>query len=273
MSVESPALGVRWTVGGVHPRGLDALRLSIAGARRLFADRAAYVVCVNSRPIDEVRRAVGPLADSVAWHKSEDAELPPILRARLDATLAEGVGWKFAPARCFPDLPELSLDNDCILWDWPPALAAWLARSDRACLMADDVRRGFGIFDELCGPASRNSGIRGLPAGFDLEAAFAPLLACRPQRLTSELDEQGLQAAALERSGDLLSVPCEDVTICSPFYPHQPHLGRCGAHFVGLNARTLPWSYYDRPATEWIADHWARLGPEVADRIGMPMPS
>lgn len=50
----------------------------------------------------------------------------------------------------------------------------------------------------------------------------------------------------------------EDVTVCSPFHPHLPHLGRCGAHFVGLNARHLPWAYFDRPADAWLAEHWAR---------------
>ena len=58
--------------------------------------------------------------------------------------------------------------------------------------------------------------------------------------------------------------------ICSPFHPHRPEPGRCGAHFVGLNARHLAWNYYDRPADAWMADHWARLHPVLVERTGAP---
>jgi hypothetical protein len=57
------------------------------------------------------------------------------------------------------------------------------------------------------------------------------------------------------------------VTICSPFWPHRDSLGRCGAHFVGLNARDLPWSYDGRPASDVTRENWERLAPEIYARI------
>src|SRR5581483_476950 len=117
-----------------------------------------------------------------------------------------------------------------------------------------------------------NTGMRGLPATLDLEKALRAILDAHPGELTSELDEQGLQVAALERAAELRVVGVDDVTICSPFPPHLPHLGRAGAHFVGLNARTLPFRYYQRPAEEVRADHWDALRPELYRRLGLPGP-
>jgi hypothetical protein len=71
----------------------------------------------------------------------------------------------------------------------------------------------------------------------------------------------------LTRHRRLLVVRTHEVTICSPFSPHQPYIGSCGAHFVGLNAQALPWCYYDRPASELVRENWERLKPEIAVRI------
>lgn len=187
--------------------------------------------------------------------------------------MAEGVGWKFAPLRLSDDRPELALDNDCILWELPAALQRWLSgpattATARATAMAEDVRACFGQFASRCGDRPMNSGIRAVPAGFDLERRLRAVLADVPVIMTSELDEQGLQVAALslDHPPDLVSI--DEVSICSPIPPHLPHLGRCGAHFVGLNARSLPWSYEGRPAVAHIQDHWHRWRDTVAHRVG-----
>jgi hypothetical protein len=90
--------------------------------------------------------------------------------------------------------------------------------------------------------------------------------------LRSELDEQGLQTAALSRTPGFRIVSVEDVAICSPFPPHLPHLGRCGAHFVGLNAKSMPWSLAGRPAVQHLAEHWRRHRPAICRRVGLAPP-
>jgi hypothetical protein len=195
-----------------------------------------------------------------------------VLREHLDAGMAEGVAWKFAPLQAFDDRHELALDNDVILWEMPPAIRDWLDGPPDRRLVAEDVAAGHGAFADLCGPEPRNSGIRGTPAGFDLGEALGRVLRRSPVRLGSELDEQGLQVAALSLDGPPLVVRTEDVSICSPFWPHQPDLGRCGAHFVGLNAREIPWRYYDRPATEVRIEHWDQRRPELYARVGLTPP-
>lgn len=264
-------LGIRWTIGDVAPRGFEALRLSIWGAWRLFGAQAEYVVVVNTIEVAEARRRTGALPPGIGF-EAAPRRPPPVLAPYLDGCMAEGAGWKLLPLVRFADRRELSLDNDVILWDLPAALADWLARDDARCLVAEDVSICLGQFADRLPPAPRNSGIRGLPAGFDLAAAMAAELAARPVRLVSELDEQGLQVAALSRAEPPLVVSVAEVSICSPFPPHQPAVGTAGAHFVGLNARRLPFARYaGRPAAEVRAEHWDAWRPYLYDRVGLPL--
>lgn len=262
-------LGVRWTVGDVSDAGWEALRYSIWGAWRLFGESAAFVVCVNTVPLARARALVGDVPDGVVL-RDVTHELAPVVAHHLDREMAQGVGWKFAPLRLFPDRYELALDNDCILWRVPRAVQRWFdAPDDSWCVIAEDVRPAFGKFAPLCPAAPRNSGIRGLPPGFDLERTLRTLLDTHPVTLSSELDEQGMQVAAVSLDRAPLVVGADEVTICSPFWPHNPELGPCGAHFVGLNGRGLEWEYYGRPATEWRREHWEQRRPEVRRRVGL----
>ncbi len=275
MSPPAP-LGIRWTVGDVTGRGFEALRLSIWGAWKIFGPLARYAACVNTLPLGRAQERTGEVPAPVVWQESA-GRLPAFLAERMDRNMAEGVGWKLAPLRLFPDRFEIALDNDCILWELPAALRRWWAGEDGGgAVLQADVRACFGRFAELCPPQALNSGIRALPPGFDFEAALEEVLRQEerrrggPVRLDSELDEQGLQAAALWRRLPLGVVGLEEVTICSPFWPHQPHLGRCGAHFVGLNGKHIPWDYYGRPADEWMAEHWERHRAALYARVGAP---
>jgi hypothetical protein len=182
--------------------------------------------------------------------------------------MAEGVAWKLAPLRLFEDRYELSLDNDCILWAVPEAMKAWLEEPEPRCLIAADDVLAHGAFQALTRPDPRNTGIRGLPPDYDLGASLRAVLAIANVPVTSELDEQGLQVVALDLPRSAHVVSLEDVSICSPLWPHQPTLGRCGAHFIGLNAHALPFRYYDRPASDWVRENWKRHLPQLKDRVG-----
>lgn len=260
------ALVIRWTIGNVSPYGFDALRLSIWGARKVFGDRARYIVCVNSIPIERARNLTGDVPESVIWHNNSH-EIPEFIGNHIDPGKAEGVGWKFAPIRIDPDAYELSLDNDCILWALPAALRGWGDQGSEWSVFAEDVAPYFGKFAHLCGPEPRNGGIRGITPSFDLEGKLRSVLERERIMLTSEVDEQGLQAAVLTSNGSAKIVRAREVSICSPFPPHMPELGRCGAHFVGINRRHLPWSFQGRPAIEFIHEHWLQHMPAIQKRI------
>ena len=64
-------------------------------------------------------------------------------------------------------------------------------------------------------------------------------------------------------------VTVDEVSICSPFPPHRPGLGSCGAHFVGLNAHRLSWTLPDgRNACEETRAHFLRWRPALEHLVG-----
>jgi hypothetical protein len=263
-----PEVGIRWTVGDVAPLGFDALRLSVWGAHRLFGPEARYAICVNSLSVDAARERTGSLPAGVEWVAA--GSLPPVLAEALDDAMAEGVAWKLAPPRLFTDRYELALDNDCILWGMPPQLRQWLGEKRPRCVIAADVKPAHGAFAHLTRDEPRNTGIRGFPPGYDVVKALAAVLGEHPVKLSSELDEQGLQVVALDRPREAIVVTTDEVTICSPFWPHQPSLGRSGAHFVGLNSRSLAFDYYGRPASDCVRDNWQQHLPRLRRLVGVP---
>jgi hypothetical protein len=262
--------GIRWTIGNPSRNGWEALRFSISGAWNLFGADADYAVSMNGVPIEQAQALAGDLPCAVQWRDCS-GDLPPFLQMHMSPGMADGAGWKFAPLRLFPDQPELSLDNDCILWELPPALRDWLNQpaAGERCLLMEDVAPAFGKFSHLCGSIPLNTGIRGFPPGWDFGRALREVLAANPVILETEQDEQGLGVAALTLTSEPFKVRCDEVTICSPFPPHVTNLGTCGAHFVGLNAKQIPWDLQGRPATDYIAENWAKYRAEIRRKVAM----
>jgi hypothetical protein len=225
-----------------------------------------YVICVNTIPLILAKRRTGELPSVVIW-RDVSSEFPTFLQLYFDQHKAEGVGWKFAPLRLSAGCLELALDNDCILWELPKAVWKWL-QTPGSFLFAEDVKACFGQFSEICGLAPRNSGIRELPPGFDLEEAMIEVLRKHRFTLSSELDEQGAADRGNAVSQSFV-VDTQDVSICSPLRPHISNLGRCGAHFVGLNAKSLPWNYDGRARVEYIREHWTAHLPEIRKKIAI----
>lgn len=271
---EIRSLTVRWTIGNVRPRGFEMLRLSIACAFRLFGSDTRYVVCANSIPVEDARARTGEIPAEVEWRAVTRGDIPAGLSRYLGEDLIGGMGWKLIPLRIEAARPELALDNDCIVWQLPGGMRQWL-EGGAGALLAQDVRRCLGSFDAVCRPGAFNAGIRGLSAGQDLgELLIAAAEDARQAAdgvldLTGEIEEQGWQAAAVSRLEPLFLVGTDEVSLCSPFWPLSPEPGTCGAHFVGMNAWHLPWNYYDRPADEWLTEHWQRHRPLLYERAGL----
>lgn len=272
--MDNARIGIHWTIGDVSPAGFHALQLSVWGAVRVFGQDAGYAICVNGITLAQAQEQTGPLPLQPQWIQA-DKLLPPVLDGHVDDSARDAI-WRLAPPRMFADRYEIALDNDCILWDMPLTLRDWLRTGrGRDCLMAEDTRITYGQFADYCPPKPRNAGLRAMPPGFDLEKAIARVLEQRRadcgQRpvVANAMDAQGLLTASLSSNGCVRALALHEVTMCSPFSPYLPYVGSCGAHFVGLNARHIPWSYYGRPADQRMREHWGRNVVELRQIVGL----
>jgi len=181
-----------------------------------FGPGAEYVVCVNTIDIPTAKQRVGAADGMVDWHDS-NPDLPMWLLLYIDSNMADGVAWKFAPVRLFPDCHSLSLDNDVVLWSLPDSIRDWMQDGD-SLLTAEDVKACYGKFADFSSILPRNS-----------SRSF------RPRHRVVTLQE---------------------VSVSGYFRPHMLELGACGAHFVGVNAKHLPWTWNGRSGEEYIHEYW-----------------
>ena len=250
-------VGVRWSVGALGSRGMEALRLSIWGAWRIFGERALYTVFVRGRSAHDVQEAMEELPPGIAWVNSDDL-VPPFILAHGGGA-AETVEERFAPLRQYPGRFELSLDPGCILWELPEPIERWLVEQHGyRCILTQDASAKYGQFHEYCGPGHLSSAIRGLPPAFKYGATIRELLRERELMVGHRLrmspdDALGLEIAAAVRLAEPLIVTEREVTVCSPFHPY---LGTCGARFVGLHAEYAPWT-----------ECWERHRPELYRKV------
>jgi hypothetical protein len=182
-------LAVRWTVGDASPRTVEALERSIASVHSEFDGAARIAICVHSVAVEAVREQLrSPAARRATWLDVE-RDLPVFVRRRVDASMAEGLAWRFAPLRIFGECCEVVLDAACELAPLAAGLWRWATSpGQRRCVVA-------------AAPAPPGPGvalaIRGVPTSFDLEGALEAALARAPELLASRGDAVALELATV----------------------------------------------------------------------------
>lgn len=156
----------------------------------------------------------------------------------------KGVSWKLYPPRLDPTRPEIVIDNDLILADRVAEIDTFL---DADCtLLLGETSRTYGRFERHVPPGRMiNSGLYGMPAGFDL-GKFVTFYcgagweenALYEHRESRTFDEQGLVAFALLSYPRFVIIPHTTITNC------EHHLvDGSGYHFIGLNRRRFHRPY------------------------------
>jgi hypothetical protein len=225
---------VRWTLGPCHPDGIRCLCLSIAKFQKLYD--AEIVICFNCVPElipEELKRY--RLIDQ---NRYSDLTLPKPI----------GVAWKLYPPRLAPDRHELFIDNDLILADPVPQLEAFFTGDHT--LLLEETGRTYGRFESHVPQGfCINSGLFGLPPGFDLRRFIDFYVtddweqnAIGEHAKSITWDEQGLVALALLSYARYNLIPKEVVSNCE----HELIQAK-GFHFIGLNRRDFhrPFRLYN----------------------------
>lgn len=209
---------IRWTIGPVSTSGFEVLEASVSKIKDLYGNLFDYVICYNQ--INPTRLKL--LGVELFEQKENSLPIKPY-----------SVAWKLYPPRLRLDSHEIIIDNDIILFKKLEEIDLFL-ESNKA-LIYEGLNRKFtlGRYKLPIGVVI-NSGIYGLPPGFDFEKKVrAKLLGdwekCRDREST--FDEQGLVASILYYEDHIL-ISQKKV----PIFQECPNKKAAyGFHFSGVN--------------------------------------
>lgn len=224
----------RWTIGDSTAAGYQCLKLSIESFLRLYD--ADVVICHNCHEENISHICFGDFSLIDQREVAKSSKIQPV-----------GVAWKLYPPRIDKSRHEISIDNDIVFTERIPQIDAFL---DGDCtLLLEGDSRTYGRFERYV-PAGYeiNSGIFGMPPGFDLHKYVDfycqsdwELNALGEHKASKTFDEQGLVAIALLNYSNYVIIPATSVTNCEK----ELTLAK-GMHFIGLNRRTFhrPFALY-----------------------------
>lgn len=221
---------LRWTIGPVNPLGFEILGHSV---RRFQSFQNDFDLLICHNQLDASQLEILKRLDIQLYCQDEYVSkliFPP-----------EGCGWKLYPPRLRPDAHEVIMDNDLVLFD-DICLKKFVGED---CLLITEANgRRLGNFDSSVPAGVKiNSGLIGLPPGFDFEKEILEMQAASGrQRFEGFFDEQGLVAAVVSKYRYTL-ISLDEIWVCSD----QLRLTPVGIHFVRANQGYAdPWNEYRR---------------------------
>lgn len=228
---------LRWTVGECSDLGIEILEESIRRIKTLYK-HLDLLLCYNHDSIPDKTRHLG--IKLYRQSHCQEMEYPPINEI-----------WKLYPPRLNPGGHEIFMDNDIVLFEKCPQIDMYL-ESDRHALLYEGVHGLHGKYSHIVPDGLKvNSGIFGVPPGFDFSAAIKQVQEQDSARnWEQKWDDQGLVGAILSRIPFFLieqkQIPCcEPSNRCVRTHKNL-HMGSIGFHFVGSNSSNSnePWNTF-----------------------------
>ena len=219
MNSEKPL--ARWTIGNSTKDGYDCLLLSINSFLKFYDIEIA--ICYNC----DKKKLPIELNQFTLIDQKKHLQIGPN---------PKGVAWKLYPPRLDKNRHEISIDNDIVFNKRINQIDQFFYSN--TTLLLEDKRRTYGRFENHVPPGFNiNSGIYGMPPGFDLESFIIFYAgneweknALYEHDKNETFDEQGLVALALLSNKDYIIIPKETITDC-----RDTIVDGCGHHFIGLN--------------------------------------
>lgn len=216
---------VRWTVGNTNKLGMDCLGRSVRAWRRLYREQFDMAICHNNMTERQLAELLKLDVELIDQHGFTD-------RLTLKPPRRRNPCWKLYPPRLRPDAHEIIIDNDVLLRRHLPAVEELLVRNQM--FVTEGIFRSYGQFEAVVPDNIKiNTGMYGLPPGYDLGGKVNGVLKSGLiQKWEGHLDEQGLLASVFAKDGAKMA-RLSDISVLDPRLPYG--MGKCGAHFVGLN--------------------------------------
>jgi hypothetical protein len=227
---------VRWTIGNVNKTGHEILKKSIRSFKKLYPN-FDYIVCYNEIKYNDSDKIEGIEYFSQS-HECCDIPVKPF---SINA-------WKLFPPRLRINSYELFLDNDLVIHKKIPQIDEFLNNDRPLCYGTHDKHRDFpyGRFSNFFSKNENNfilnSGIFGLPPGYDFEKEIIYFINKISLKKWEYFDEQGLVAKCLLNKKPIF-INANEISNCWMDYKH----GEYGCHFCEHNTKNLTaWKKYKK---------------------------
>jgi len=213
----------RWTIGESTKDGYECLEMSIDSFLNFY--ETEVVICHNI--------SVNKLPKFVKKFNLIDQSKFLNLKPK-----PKGVAWKLYPPRIDQNNYEISIDNDIVFNKKIKEINEFL-KSNKT-LILEDTCRAYGRFDNHINSQIKiNSGIYGMPPGFDFESYVKFYAGEEWQKnafyqhdKSETFDEQGIVALALSNHSNYIIISNKKVTNCENSFVEGE-----GNHFIGLNRK------------------------------------
>lgn len=204
----------RFTVGPCVRQGLEILEESLIRTIDVIGSKTFdWMICYNglNKSEKDFLTSITKGTNIELYHQDwSDSPISDHMRfARLpngqmqiNGKEAGGTLWKVCPPRLRINAHEIIMDNDIVMMKKLPQIDEFLSSSER-CLVLEEPIRFYGIYDKLFGEKEfLNSGIMGLPPGYDFGRDIAKTWESQGKHMShSHADEQGLLMFTLKKHG------------------------------------------------------------------------
>lgn len=213
---------IRWTIGEVSDHGFACLKFSVKKVIEMYGRRNfEYFICHNGESESRLRPCVSGVGLLRQEEFTDSLPTPP--------GGSFGVSWKLYPPRIDLDAYEIFMDNDVVLHK-----KIDFEKYKDICFISEALKRSYGSFDgQIKGTLVMNSGLFGLPQGFDFSLALSNAIAKFDVKWdNSYFEEQGLVAYVISNEKHVV-LDKNDIIIT--WGNPSCFIGQYGTHFIGLN--------------------------------------
>lgn len=225
---------LRWTIGGNCLReGIECLEYAVVKAQQLYPE-ADHCIAFNNltKRAEKYIRSI----DGVSIVNSH--ELPCILEPPPDRT-----EWLIWPPRLRIESQEISMDNDIILTKRHPIVDMFL-KSENFFFTTESLNtQHYGNYKDVvpAGGLNVNSGMYGMPAGFDFEKWIINFYIKYGRREYHHANPQGVVAAMIKMQKNYRAISNKQIILAGimRYVTEWDDLiardETYGLHFTGLN--------------------------------------
>jgi len=211
---------IRWTIGPTSKIGFLSLKLSISCMKKIFENSVDYAICYNNLNQHQLNMLpdVDILVNQHEYENIYNCESPI------------GPAWKLYPPRLRRESPEISMDNDLILYNRLQKIDDFMHGSFFMITEAYNWSYHGILKNFLPSDVKINSGFVCLPPDYDYQSEISRTIDQFQLGWQNHFSEQTLVAYVFFQKNYTL-INLKEINVCA----NVLDFGQAGLHLVGIN--------------------------------------